>query len=576
MLRLVKYLAPYKGTVFAVMLMYALSAVCSLLMPFVMSNIIEFGIRQEDMAYIWWMCGAMMGLALLSMTFALITNYLNSVMVSKLSVTMRKQVFEKVNSLDVEKFGKVGTGSLITRTTEDISWLEEIAGQLPYVVVTVPVMFVGGVVLSMLYDYVLALILLAVSPLILLVIALITKGMEKRWQRGELYTDIQNKIIRERLSGIRVIRAFEKDSYEHARSSKATRVMCNCFVRNNTISGIITPLGTLLLNIATVAIIYVGSRRLQTISWLDAADIIATIQYIALIGNAIMIMAWTIAFVPRIKITMQRIDEVANLAYGEQQEQSDRQLNGDIKFEHVNFAYGDGKGEDVLTDINIDIRKGDVVGIIGGTGSGKTTLVKLIMNFYENVRGNRTLDSVDYSELTQADVRNNIAIALQKSMIFEGTVEENIKMGNKDATEQQVMNAVDVAQLKQFVESHEEGLQYKLIQAGGNLSGGQKQRVNIARSIIKDASVYIFDDSFSALDYLTERNLRRKLNVYLKDKTQIIVTQRAATAMRCDKVYVMDEGKIVGCGTHKQLLKDCSVYKEIYDSQLGGDGNVGE
>ena len=210
------------------------------------------------------------------------------------------------------------------------------------------------------------------------------------------------------------------------------------------------------------------------------------------------------------------------------------------------------------------------MGIIGGTGSGKTTLVKLLLDFYSSAQGIRTFGGKNYCELTPAIVRDNVSVALQKSMIFEGTVADNVKMGNKDATDEQVREALRIAQMTDFVDGKEEGLNFKLTQSGSNVSGGQKQRINIARAIIKPASVYVFDDSFSALDYLTEANLRKELNKYLAGKTQIIVTQRSATAMRCDKVYIMDNGRIVGVGTHKQLLNSCRTYKEIYDSQMGG------
>lgn len=576
MLRLIGFLKPYKGMLFSMMLMYTISAACTLLMPYVMSDIVENGINKLDFDRIWMMSAVMLGLAIVALSITLINNRIACKMSSTLSVDMRRKVFEKVNNLDVQQFNKIGAGSLITRSTEDISWLEEISGQLPYVVVTVPVMFIGGVILSAFGDWVLALILLGVSPLVLLVVYAITKGMERRWKKGEQYTDIQNSIIRERISGIRVIRSYQKDSYEHQRAKKATRIMCDCFVHNNTVSGIVAPLGTFLLNVATVAIIYIGSVRLQYVEWVTAADIIAIIQYIALIGNAILIMSWTLAFLPRCRVVMQRIAELVDMpssASNTTETQMDKQLCGDIKFSNVSYSYGDG--EQALDNVNIDIKQGEIVAIIGGTGSGKTTLVKLIMNFFEDVKGERTLAGVDYNTLTQQQVRNQMSISLQKAMIFQGTVEENIKMGNKDATQQQVDAVVDVAQLSQFISSRKEGLQYKLAQSGSNLSGGQKQRINIARAILKQADIYIFDDSFSALDYLTEKKLRIKLNKYLKGKTQIIVTQRAATAMHCDKVYVMDEGRIVGEGTHKQLLDSCSVYREIYDSQLGGGNNVG-
>jgi len=368
------------------------------------------------------------------------------------------------------------------------------------------------------------------------------------------------------------VRAFDKDSYEHKRSAKAISEMNNSFVKANTISGIVSPVASLFLNMATVAIIYVGAMRAQNVDTLKTGDILATIQYIALIANAVLVLSWTISFIPHIKVSMRRIVAILNVDNGTADESSGEVLNGDIKFDKVNFAY-DNAANNVLSDVSLDIANGEIVGIIGGTGSGKSTLVKILLDFYSVKGGDRYFGNVNYKDLTPATVRDNVAVALQKSMIFEGTIADNVKMGNKDATDEQIAEVLEIAQMSRFIESKEEKLDYKLTQAGANISGGQKQRINIARTILKPASVYVFDDSFSALDYLTEANLRKSLNKYLEGKTQIIVTQRAATAMRCDKVYVLDEGKVVGCGTHKELLDNCTTYKEIYDSQMGGGVN---
>ena len=382
---------------------------------------------------------------------------------------------------------------------------------------------------------------------------------------------MQNRIIRELISGIRVVRAFDKEAHEHKRAAHATSEMCNSFVKANTISGIISPLASLLLNGATVAIIYVGAMRLQQSETLKAGDILATIQYIALIANAVMILSWTISFIPHVKVSLKRIATILD-APTQTDKSSGEILDGDVSFQNVDFAYPNA-GNDALSDVSIDIPNGAIVGIIGGTGSGKSTLIKLLLNFYSASNGKRFMGGRDYEQLTPATVRDNVAVALQKSMIFEGTIRDNVKMGNRDATDEQVNEVLEIAQMSSFVAEQVDGLDYKLTQAGNNISGGQKQRINIARTILKPAQVYIFDDSFSALDYLTEANLRKQLNKFLEGKTQIIITQRAATAMRCDKVYVMDNGRIVGEGTHKQLLETCRTYKEIYDSQMGGGLN---
>lgn len=568
---LLKFIKPHKRQMAVLMILYILESVCALFMPYVMSDIVEIGIRNGDLPYVIKQGAVIFALAAAAFLCALVTNRVSSSFSSKIGVNIRKDVFNKVNELTFEQFSKIGTGSLLTRTTDDIGWMEEAIFQIPYVTVTCPILFIGGIALSFKGDWVLPLILLGVSVVVLVVTTLICSTLEKYWQRGDEYTDVQNRIIRERLSGIRVVRAFNKEDHEHERAKRATSEMCNSFVRANVISGIISPIASLFLNVATVVIIYVGAIRLQASETLKAGDILATIQYVALIANAVLIMSWTISFIPHMKVSMRRISEILD-APTQAEQSSGEILEGSIVFDNVSFAY-ENAAENVLSDVSLDVKEGEIVGIIGGTGSGKSTLVKLILDFYSTRGGKRYLGGRDYDETTPATVRDNVSVALQKSMIFEGTVKENVKMGNRDATDEQVNEVLDIAQMTEFVQSHEEGLDYNLTQAGNNVSGGQKQRINIARTILKPASVYIFDDSFSALDYLTESNLRKRLNNFLANKTQIVVTQRAATAMRCDKVYVMDSGKIVGVGTHKQLLDSCPTYKEIFNSQMGGGTN---
>ena len=570
---LFKFLKPYIKTVILLMFLYALQTLCALFMPYVMSNIVEIGIRQQDFNYILKEGVVMVALAFGALASALVTNAVSSKFSSSLAVDIRKQVFNKVNTLSFEQFSEVGTGSLITRTTDDVSWVEDTIGQLPYVLISAPLMFIGGVALSFKGDWVLPLILLGVSVVVLVISTLITSSLEKHWQRGEEYTDVQNRVVRERLSGIRVVRAFDKEEYEHQRAKRATSEMCNSFVTANTVSGLVSPIASLLLNFATVAIIYVGAIRLQNVSTLKAGDILATIQYIALIANAVLILSWTISFIPHVKVSLKRIGGIMDLQNAREDVSLGQQLSGDLNFDNVSFAYPNAQVNS-LTDVSLQVNEGEIVGVIGGTGSGKTTLVKLLMDFYPAKDGVRTFGGKNYNDITPATVRDNVAIALQKSMIFEGTIADNVRMGNRDATDEQVYQALCIAQMQDFVDGKEEGINYKLTQSGNNISGGQKQRINIARTVLKPASVYIFDDSFSALDYLTEANLRKALNRYFEGKTQIIVTQRAATAMRCDKVYVLDNGKVVGVGTHKQLLDSCPTYREIYLSQMGGDINA--
>jgi len=580
MKQLWKFIKPHLKFVIALMVLYTVQSFCALFMPFVMSNIVEIGIAGGDLHYILTEGAIMIALAVGALGSALITNVVSAKFTSRLGADIRQQIFNKVNSLTFEQFSQIGTGSLITRTTDDVDWIEEAIEQLPYVVIEAPTMFIGGIVLSFAGDWVLPLILLAVAAVALTISTTITLRMDKYWQRGDEFTDVQNRVVRERLSGIRVVRAFDKEDYEHQRAVHATNEMNNSFVKANTISGLVSPIVSLFLNIATVAVIYVGAIRLQSSATLKAGNILATIQYIALIINAIIMLSWTISLIPHVRVSLRRVGEVLDFQNPDEQTPAEQStdgenLSGDVEFCNVGFSYGDAQ-EAVLSNVDFVAHEGETVGIIGGTGSGKTTLIKLLLGFYPTSSGTRKFGGKDYKELSPATVRDNVSVALQKSMIFEGTIAENVKMGNRDATDEQVAEALEIAQMADFVAEKEDGANYMLTQSGNNVSGGQKQRINIARTILKPASVYVFDDSFSALDYLTEANLRKALNKYLQGKTQIIVTQRAATAMRCDKVYVLEDGKVVGVGTHKQLMNTCETYKEIYQSQMGGDRNVAQ
>ena len=293
-------------------------------------------------------------------------------------------------------------------------------------------------------------------------------------------------------------------------------------------------------------------------------------QYIALILNGVMMLSWTFVFLPHLKVCVNRVTEVLDLRDDPVEPGDGTLYGGDVSIKGVSFSYPDSE-INALSDIDIEIKAGETAALIGGTGSGKSTLLKLLLAFYPPNTGSISIGGRPYEQIGRAAVRDNVSAALQKGMVFEGSLLDNVRMGYPKASEDDVKTVLDIAQMTEFVDSHEEGLNYHLSQSGANISGGQKQRISIARTILKPASVYVFDDSFSALDYLTESKLRKALNRRLTGKTQIIITQRAATAMRCDRIFVLEQGRIVGSGTHEELLKSCIVYREIVHSQLGGE-----
>lgn len=565
---LFKYFKKYKLSLALTGVLYLVASASALAMPNLMSRIIDDGIRNSNIKTVYVLSGIMLFIAVVSFLLAIVGKKMNAVVSNSIAEDMRNDVFEKINSLTFEEFSSIGSSSLLTRANEDVFALQDVANSFVYAVTNVPVMLFGGVILSLLKDFSIALILLSVIPIVAFIVFLLVKKMGRLWEISNKYCDKQNKLVRERLTGIRVIRAFDKERYEHGRISEATDVMADNMIRANVLSSLITPVSLLLLNVVTVAVIYVGAIRMQNPAILKAGDIIAIIQYVGIASNGLLAAVWVFAWLPHFKVSARRVNEVLSLKGVPESEDKAKYIRGDLRITNLSFTYPHAKLP-ALTDVNMNIEEGETVAIIGGTGSGKTTLIKLLAGFYEPTEGTILFGGYDYSSLTADDVRSNISVALQKSMIFEGTIKDNVMMSKTDAGDEEVFHALETARMADYVNSHKEGIYYELSQSGANLSGGQKQRINIARTIFKKSSVYVFDDSFSALDFLTESKLRRALSVELKGKTQIIITQRISTAIHSDRIFVMANGKIVGEGSHDDLINTCEIYKEIYASQMG-------
>lgn len=563
-----RHFKPYRGQLILTGVLYMLVTLAGLFMPYLMSDIVNVGIREQNMPFILVRGGMMLALSAMALLCGIWTTKVNARVTAGFTESLQTAVFRKINSLTFEEYAGIGTASLLTRSTDDVFALQNAAASFVYAIVTVPVLFVGGAILAFSSDWLLSLVLIVLAPAVVLIVYLVTRKLDRLWENSDRYVDMQNKIVRERLSGLRVIRAFDREAHEHGRVAFATEEMANNIIKANVRVGLINPISLLLLNLSTVAMLYIGAVRMQVEPLLRAGDVIATIQYVALIMNGLLVLSWTFAWLPQLMVSVRRVAEVLHLKGQPAAEGVSERLGGHITLDHVTFHYP-GAETPALTDVCMDVPEGEIAAIIGGTGSGKSTVVKLLLAFYAPTGGSIAIGGKQYETLSRETVRDNLAVALQKSMIFEGTVAENIRMGNPIASDEAVREAVRIAQLEAFLAAHEEGVGYPLTQSGTNISGGQKQRVNIARTLIKDAAVYVFDDSFSALDYLTESKLRIALNRHLAGKTQIVVTQRAATAMRCDRIYVLDRGAVVGAGTHEQLLSTCPIYKEICDSQLG-------
>ena len=570
MKRIIKYLKPYRGKLALAALLVSVSTLCDLLLPTLMSNILNSGIRTGEFSSILRTCLAMLAVASVSLACILYGTKTSSRVVADFCGDLRADIFRKVNTLSFEEFGQLGTAALVTRATHDVETVSWVASMLCGTVATIPMLFIGGIALAMAKDVTLSLVLLAFVPVILLGGWFAGKRVLPLWKKSDLYIDKQNGIMRERLRGIRVIRAFNSEPHEHERIAEATHVMAENIIRSNVAMGTLLPLATLLLNIAVLLIVYLGGwQMVHHTSRVSAGDIFAITQYVTMVMNGVVMASFAIIMFPHARIAAGRIGEIMDAeGMGDPMTGKTASLTGEIRFEDVSFSYGGA--EAAVNHVSLEIKPGQKVALIGGTGSGKSTLISLLLGFRLPTAGRVLLDGIPTSELSKHTLRQNISSVLQGAAIYTGTIEENIRMGNPDASEAELHEAAEIAQLADFIETCEGGYAHEIKQAGKNLSGGQKQRLSIARAIIKKAPIYVFDDSFSALDFLTEKKLRSALNERIRGCTQLVVTQRITSAMSADCIFVMDNGRLIDSGTHQELLSRCKIYQEIYASQTGG------
>ena len=571
MKKLLELLKPYRKKLVGVALIDGIGMICALLMPFVMSEIVEKGISEQNISLVWKYAVIMVLLAIISVIANVISAKLNTSISAGYSSDLCRSTFEKINSLSYTDYTKIGPSGLLTRATDDIWNVEGTITSLPYTLFTVPVMFIGSAVLAFLADPVLSAVFMLSIPPILILVLILMRPLYDMWDKSDKYVDMQNKIVRERLSGLRVVRAFNNEKREHGRAKFATEEMAKYMIRANTRGGMVDPFAMLLLNLATVAVIYFGGIRAQAGSGISTGGIIAVLQYIGMITNAVISISWTLAWLPKVKVSMRRLNEIHSSPDEEKIPEGEGKIpNGfDLEIRNLSFTYPNST-KSVIENISLSIKEGEHIALIGGTGSGKSTLIKLLAGLFEPSEGEIMIGEASYKDMRKVDVRSHFSVALQKAQIFEGTVRDNIKMGNPDATDDEIYEALRLSKMAEFVDSHEEGLDYILVGSGQNVSGGQRQRLNMARTVIKKADVYIFDDSFSALDFLTESEIKENYSMLLHGKSRIVATQRISTAMSADRIYVLDNGRIIGVGTHRELLSSCPIYREIADSQLGG------
>ena len=574
MRKLFIYLKPHRGKIALATLLMAISAVCDLLLPTLMADVLDKGVygaaEADTFGYILKTAFWMLGLSLASLASVAGGYWIAYHVVAKYTKSLRSALFGKVHTMTLAEVGRIGTSNLVTRMTHDVGTLNWIISALCGEVLIIPLMFVGAVILCMRKDVRLSLIILVIVPILIWAGMRLGKKIEHLWEVADEQCDKQNDLVRERLRGIRVIRAFDRERYAHERISDATHVMAENFIRANVTMEIIDPAAAFVLNTAALLIVYLGGVRMERGGALTAGDVFAIIQYINIILGAIVAVSYDIVMLPRIKVAVRRLSQITESDGLEDDRPAEGlSFSGAIDLDHAGFTYP-GSSLPALSDVDMHIKAGEWVSVIGGTGSGKTTLAELLLAFRTPTEGKLRFDGQDAAMLSPRDIRSNVSCSLQKSMLYAGTVAENLRMGKPDATDEELWTVLELAQVADFVREQPEGLNFRLEPAGTNVSGGQKQRLAIARAILKEAPVYIFDDSFSALDFITEAKVRKALNEKLAGRTRIVITQRVVSAMHSDRIFVLADGALAGAGTHAELLKSCSIYREIYLSQTGG------
>lgn len=568
MFKLFRLLKPYKASVVAIITLMLLQSLAQLYLPTLLADIVDVGVVKGDIPYILRFGAYMLLVAMGAMVCVIIASYLLARTATGFGRDLRRTLFTHVESFSLHEFDKLGTSSLITRTTNDIAQVQQVIVMMR-MFIGAPTMLVGGVIMATYKDAHLAIVLISIIPILALaIVGIMRKGLPL-FKALQIKIDGINLVLRENLTGIRVIRAFNRSEHEKRKFEKANLDYTQVAVKVNVIMSTMMPIMMLVFNLGVVFILWYGGVRIDA-NQMQIGDLMAFIQYAMQIMFSMFMMTMIFMMIPRASASAVRINQVlahqSNI-HNAEMAKSHESKQAAVEFKNVSFSYP-GAEQPAIRNLSFRAEPGEVTAIIGGTGSGKTTLIHLLLRFYDVESGTILLDGHSLPALKLESLRQQIGYVPQKAALFSGTVADNIRFGREMATEEEIQHAATTAQAADFIAEMKEGYQAVLAQGGTNLSGGQKQRLAIARALVRKPNIYVFDDSFSALDFKTDAKLRAALKAETEQATMIIVAQRVSTIMDANRIIVLEEGQIAGIGTHSDLMKTCAVYQEIVASQL--------
>ncbi len=569
MTKLIRFLKPFKISVAVVLLLVFAQTFSELYLPTLMADIVDTGIVNGNIPYIINTGGFMLLIAAAGTLCSIGASFLASKTAAGLGRLLRSKVFSRVEDFSLQEFNQMGTATLITRTTNDINQIQTVTFMILRMMVSAPIMCLGGIFMAVSMDRPLSLLLLIAVPLIVLLVTFIMRHAIPLFKLMQIKLDRLNLVLRENLTGIRVIRAFNRISRERERFTAANRDLTDNAIRVNKLMAAMMPGMMLVMNFTIIAIIWFGSIRIDG-GGMQVGSLMAFIQYATMILLSLVMMSMMFIMLPRAAASAVRINEILDIIPGIKDPDRVKQPDSDkgcLEFKDVSFSFP-GAEQPALSNISFTARPGETTAIIGGTGSGKTTLINLIPRFYDVSQGAVLIDGVDVREMSQESLRSKIGLVPQTAVLFSGSITENIRVGQEDASPDEVYAAAQTAQALEFITGMKNGFDSFIEQGGANVSGGQKQRLSIARAIVRRPDIYIFDDSFSALDFKTDARLRTALKEETRESTVLIIAQRVSTIMEADQIIVLENGQIAGKGSHKELLESCEVYREIVYLQL--------